>query len=124
LLVASCGKSNGLLPPPDASGGTPFMPVAATCTGAAITVTESNSLDSIGENVDATCDSVSGFLAWKMGATGSACTNPIDCTPACVPCPSGARHTLAGWCNHGVCAGPADVACAIAGTPGLKSCSD
>jgi hypothetical protein len=86
-------------------------------------VTEAKSLDSISENVDTTCASVVGYLAWKMGATGSACTSPTDCTPVCVPCPNGTHQSLATWCDHGLCAAPGDVACAIAGTPGLKSCS-
>jgi hypothetical protein len=118
LLAASCGKSDGLLPPNDAG-----VPPAATCTGAPEMPTEANSVDSISENVDATCAAVAGYLPWKSGATGSACTDPVDCSPVCVPCPNGTHHTLASWCNHGACAAPGDVACMVAGTPSLKSCS-
>ena len=84
--------------------------------------TEASSVDSISENVDTTCASVVGYLAWKSGAAGDACTTPLDCSPVCVPCPNGTHHTLASWCDHGVCAAPDDVACMVAGTP-LKSCS-
>jgi len=119
LLGAACGKSNGLLPPNDAA-----VPPSATCSGAPQASTEARSVDSISENVDSTCASVAGYLPWKNGATGSACTDPGDCTPVCVPCPNGTHHALSSWCNHGVCAGPEDVACVVAGTPGLnKSCS-
>jgi hypothetical protein len=99
------------------------LPLAATCTGPAEMATEANSVASISENVDATCASVQGFETWKMGATGSACTDPLDCTPVCCPCPNGTHHTLAAWCNQGQCAAAADVACMIAGTT-LNSCSN
>jgi hypothetical protein len=121
LSVASCGKSNGLLPPDD--GGS-VLPPAATCTGAPLVDAEAMSADSISENVDATCASVAGYLPWKMLATGAACVSPNDCSPVCVPCPNGTHHTLASWCNHGQCAAPGDVACMIEGTTGFKSCSD
>jgi hypothetical protein len=120
LGVVSCGKTNGLLPPPDGAAG---VPPAATCTGTPVAATEAQSVDSVSEDVDATCESVAGFIDWKMGATGSACTGPSDCAPVCVPCPNGTHHSLASWCNHGDCAAPADVACMIAGTPSLASCS-
>jgi hypothetical protein len=87
-----------------------------------MTATEANSVDSVGENVDTTCASVVGYLPWRSGAAGDACMSPTDCAPVCVPCPNGTKHTLASWCNHGVCAAPGDVACMVAGSP-LKSCS-
>src|SRR5262245_28323893 len=90
-LIAACGSDKkGVTPPP-----------AAMCTGAPQTATEANSVASISENVDTTCVSVVGFETWKMGATGSACTDPLDCTPVCVPCPNGTHHTLASWCDYG-----------------------
>lgn len=99
------------------------VPPAASCTATPITVTEPRSIDSISENVDTTCASVAGYLSWKNGATGSACTDPIDCSPVCCPCPNGTHHTLATWCNHGVCASPQEACCAISGTAGLQGCS-
>jgi hypothetical protein len=117
LAVASCGKSDGLLPPNE--GGA--VPPAATCTGTPVMATEANSVDSIGENVDTTCAAAVGVLPWKTGAAGDACAAPTDCAPVCVPCPSVAQHTLASWCDHGVCATTGAVACMVAGTP-LKSC--
>jgi hypothetical protein len=121
LVAASCGKSNGLLPPPDA-GGPVALPPAATCTGTPVAATAANPIDSVGEDLDATCAAAVGFLDWKMGATGSPCTAPSDCSPVCVLCPTGPNHTLAAWCDGGHCAAPSDIACAVAGTP-LKSCS-
>jgi hypothetical protein len=119
LLFASCGKSNGLQPSDDGGGKT--VPPAATCAGSPVTAMEANSVDSISENVDTTCVSVVGYLPWKSGAAGDACTSPTDCAPVCVPCPSGAKHTLASWCDHGHCAAAGDVACMVLGSP-LKSC--
>src|SRR4029079_17015754 len=110
-LMVACGST----------GGKPPLPSAAMCTGPDQTATEANSVASVSENVDTTCASVVGFEHWKMGATGSACTDPLDCSPACCPCPNGTHHTLAAWCNQGQCAAPADVACMIEGTP-LASC--
>jgi hypothetical protein len=152
LGLAACGKSNGLLPPDDGGGGVDgggvvagsgggagggvvagggggaggaggSLPPAATCAGAPVMATEAKSVDSISENVDQTCASVAGDVPWKMGATGSACTTPNDCSPVCVPCPNGTHHSLATWCDHGTCAAPGDVACMVLGTPGLASCS-
>jgi hypothetical protein len=117
LLGVGCGKSNGLLPPNDAA-----VPPAATCTGAPEMATEDKSVDSISENVDSTCARVAGYLPWKMGAAGSPCTDPVDCSPVCVPCPNGTHYTLASWCNHGTCAAAGDVACMVQGTT-LASCS-
>jgi hypothetical protein len=116
LAVLGCGKSNGLLP----AGETPL---AATCTGQVLTATQPGSVDSVSENVDSTCSSVVGAVAWRNAATGSICKTPADCTPVCVPCPNGTHHTLASWCNKGFCAAPDVVACMVAGTPGLASCS-
>lgn len=121
LVATSCGKSNGLLPPADGSAS--GLPPAASCTATPVAVTEAKSLDSISENVDATCAAVVGFVDWKMNATGAACATPTDCSPVCVPCPNGTHHSFATWCNHGLCAAPADVACAVAGTSGLAGCS-
>jgi hypothetical protein len=115
-LVSGCGKSNGLLPAVEA-------PLAATCTGQVLTATENSSVDSISENVDKTCVSVVDAVNWQYAVTGAACKTPADCTPVCVPCPNGTHHSLASWCNHGKCAAPAEVACMVAGTPGLASCS-
>jgi hypothetical protein len=110
-LHVACGAASHAAPP------------AATCTGGPTTVTESRSIDSISENVDGTCASVVGFVMWKMGATGSSCSDPSDCTPVCCPCPNGTHHSLATWCNHGTCAAGTDACCAILGTSGLASCS-
>jgi hypothetical protein len=94
------------------------------CAGAAETATESDSVASISENVDTTCASVVSYTTWKNGAVGSSCVQPLDCTPVCCPCPNGTHHTLAGWCNHGQCAAPGEVACMVQGTPGLVACSN
>jgi hypothetical protein len=110
-FLVACGSNGNKAP----------LPSAAMCTGPAQTAPEANSVASISENVDTTCASVVGFEHWKMGAIGSACTSPLDCTPVCCPCPDGTHHTLAGWCNQGQCAAGADVACMIDGTP-LSSC--
>src|SRR5215470_17856498 len=107
LSFVACGSS----------GSKATLPPTATCVDSPVSATEPNSVTSISENVDTTCASVVGFEPWKMGATGSACTDPLDCTPVCVPCPNGTHHTLATWCDQGHCASPADVACMIAGTP-------
>jgi hypothetical protein len=116
-LLGGCGKSNGLLPAVE-------PPLAATCTGQVLTAMENNSVDSISENVDSTCVSVVNYLDWKYAATGAPCKTPLDCTPVCVPCPNGTHHTLATWCNNKTCAAPGDVACMVAGTPGLARCSN
>jgi hypothetical protein len=100
------------------------LPVPAMCTGSAETATEVNSVASISENVDTTCASVVSDMAWNNGAIGSACTQPLDCTPVCCPCPNGTHHTLAAWCNQGHCAAPGDVACMIEGTADLAACSN
>jgi len=106
------------------NGADKSVPPSATCTGTPVSATGMDTVDSISENVDTTCASVVGYLSWKNGATGSSCTDPVDCTPVCVPCPNGTHHTFATWCNQGQCAAPADVACMIAGTPGLTACSN
>jgi hypothetical protein len=126
VAVVACGKTNGLLPPPDDGGGGAggaTLPAAATCTGPPVADTEAKAVDSISEDVDGTCASVAGFLPWKAGLPGSACSTPTDCAPVCVPCPNGTHHSLASWCSHGQCAGPDAVACVILGTPGLQGCS-
>ena len=122
-LVAFVGGLSIVACSADKGGNSP-LPAAAMCTGAAQTATETNSVASISENVDTTCASVVGSETWKMGATGSTCTNPLDCTPVCCPCPNGTHHTLASWCNQGQCAPPADVSCMVQGTPGLPGCSN
>jgi hypothetical protein len=94
------------------------------CADAPVAATEASSVAEVSENVDTTCASVVDFYTWKMGATGSACSAPLDCTPVCCPCPDGTHHALAGWCDHGQCAAPADVACMIAGTPRIDGCSN
>jgi hypothetical protein len=94
------------------------------CADSPVSATEPNSVASISENVDTTCVAVIGSEPWKDFAAGSPCTDPLDCTPVCVPCPNGTHHTLATWCDQGHCAAPADVACMVAGTPGLAACSN
>jgi hypothetical protein len=108
----------GDAPSPEADGG---LPPAAMCTSTPVTATEANSVASLGENIDTTCASVVGIFAWKMHATGSACTSPLDCSPVCCPCPNGTQHTLAAWCDHGQCATGDRVSCMVLGSP-LKSC--
>jgi hypothetical protein len=100
------------------------LPSTVTCAGSAQTATEADSVASISEDVDNTCASVVSYTTWKNGASGSVCTQPLDCTPVCCPCPNGTHHTLAAWCNEGHCAAPGDVACMIEGTPGLVACSN
>jgi hypothetical protein len=128
LAGASCGKSDGLLPPPDSDAATDStgagLPPAALCTGAPVSTTEKASINSLGENVDLTCASVVGILNWRMGATGSSCTSPLDCTPVCCPCPNGTHHSLTAWCDHGLCAAPEAVACALLGTPVGSYCDN
>jgi uncharacterized protein DUF1566 len=102
------------------AGGT-TAPPAATCTSTPVAATEANSVDSLGEDVDATCASVAGILDWRMKAAGSSCTSPLDCSPVCSPCPNGSQHALTAWCDHGQCATADRVSCMVLGTP-LKSC--
>ncbi len=108
LAAAACG------------GGTPSTGVALP---AAETATGTDTVASLSENVDTTCAALAGYTTWKNGATGAACTSPLDCTPVCCPCPNGTHHTLAAWCNQGRCAAPGDVACMIDGTANLAGCS-
>jgi hypothetical protein len=117
LAVAACSSGSSTTVP-DAA-----LPAAAMCTSASETATGTGTVASLSENVDATCASIVGYTTWKNGATGSACTGPLDCTPVCCPCPNGTHHTLAAWCDQGQCAAPADVACMVNGTPGLAACS-
>jgi hypothetical protein len=110
IALVACGSTT----PGSSDGGS--LPAAATCSGAGIQVTEARSVTSLGENVDTTCASVVGFMTWKMGAAGSACVTPSDCTPVCCPCPNGTHHSLTAWCDHGLCATPDEVACVVKGT--------
>ena len=96
-------------------------PPAAVCTSTPVAATEANSVDSLGEDVDATCASVAGILNWKLEPAGSNCTSPLDCSPVCSPCPNGKQHALTAWCDHGQCATADRVSCMVLGTP-LKSC--
>jgi hypothetical protein len=112
LLAAACGSS---------SGGSVTLPPSATCTSDAGVAAQANSVDAVGENLDTTCGAVIGDLPWKMGATGSPCAQPIDCSPACCPCSNGTYRVLATVCDHGTCAAPAAVCCIVLGTP-LKAC--
>ena len=102
------------------SSGGP-LPPAATCDATPVAATAPNSVTSISENVDSTCESVVGKAPWKAGAPGAQCTNGLDCAPVCVPCKSGTHHTLATWCNNGLCETPGRVACMVLGTA-LQSC--
>jgi hypothetical protein len=104
------------------SGSSGPLPPAATCNAAPVAATAQNSVTSISENVDSTCESVVGTAPWKTGAPGAPCTDPLDCAPVCVICKSGTHHTLATWCNDGVCETPEHVACMVLGTT-LNGCS-
>jgi hypothetical protein len=111
IVFGGCASKHGGLP-------------AASCTsGDAVSATEPDSVDSISENVDTTCAAVATYLPWKMGAVGSACTDPIDCSPVCCPCPNGTHYTAATWCNDGLCAEPTAVACMVLVTGSLGGCS-
>jgi hypothetical protein len=98
------------------------VPPSSVCRSGPVTATETHSVDSIGENVDTTCASVAGKLAWKGGPPGSSCTDPIDCAPVCCACPTSAYHTFATWCDHGRCAAPESVCCMVLGTALGASC--
>ena len=102
------------------SSGGP-LPPAATCDATPVSATAPNSVTSISENVDSTCASVVGKAPWKAGAPGAPCADGLDCAPVCVPCKNGTHHTLATWCNNGVCETPGHVACMVLGTT-LQSC--
>jgi hypothetical protein len=86
-----------------------------------VTPTQNGAIDAVGENLDTTCGSVAGDLPWKMGATGSPCMQPIDCSPACCPCSNGSYRVLASFCDHGACAAPDTVCCVVLGST-LKAC--
>lgn len=93
------------------------------CASGPVDVTEPASLTSIGENVSPTCTVVENYLEWKNGAPGTACSSPIDCAPVCCQCSNASYHTFSTWCDHGVCASPERVCCAVLGTT-LKSCGN
>jgi hypothetical protein len=97
------------------------LPAAAMCATAPVAETEANSVASVGETNDTTCASVVHVFTWRMDAAKVACASPLDCTPVCVACPDGKHHALAAWCDQGVCASSADVACMVAGSS-LESC--
>jgi hypothetical protein len=94
-----------------------------TCSSGPIQVTESGSLSSIGENVSSTCAVVENYSAWKTGAPGTACSNPLDCAPVCCQCSDGSHFAFSTWCDHGVCAPPERVCCGVVGS-NLKSCGN
>jgi hypothetical protein len=94
---------------------------ASSCASLPITVTEAGSIASASYN-DA-CEGATSLVTWSDGAPGSTCTDPTQCRPTCCACNTTGRSALTSWCNFGVCASPADVCRAIAGTP-TKSCGD
>ncbi len=91
----------------------------SSCTSSPVAVTEPNSIASVSEN--GTCDGASSVVTWSNGAAGSACTDPTQCQPTCCACSTAGRSALTSWCNYGVCASPAEICCALAGTQ-TKSC--
>jgi hypothetical protein len=103
------------------SGSTVTLPPSATCSTGPVTDTTGTSIDAAGENLDTTCGSLIGSIAWKMGAAGSPCKQPIDCSPACCACSNASFHVLASYCDHGTCAAPEGICCAVLGTA-VKAC--
>jgi hypothetical protein len=93
----------------------------SSCSAAPVAVTEADSIASGSEN--GSCEGVTALITWSDGAPGSACTDPTQCRPTCCACSTAGRSALTSWCNEGVCASPADVCCALAGTS-TKSCGD
>lgn len=114
ILCGGCGSNPKQSVPP---------PPSAVCASGPVTVTEPSSVTSISENFDETCVSVVGTLPWKMGAPGSPCTNPLDCSPVCCVCPGAQRHTFTTWCDQGACASNEAACCMVLGT-NLTSCTE
>ena len=94
---------------------------ASSCGSSPVTVTEAGSIASA--SVNASCEGATSVVTWSEGAPGSACTDPTQCRPTCCACGAAGRSALTSWCNQGVCATPAEVCCALAGTP-TNSCGD
>jgi hypothetical protein len=67
------------------------------------------------------CVGAESLVTFGDGAAGSTCTDPTQCRPTCCACSVAGRSALTSWCNYGVCASPADVCCALQGTP-TNSC--
>jgi len=109
MIGAACSSSSSL-------------PPSASCDSGPVMATGVNVVSAAGEDVDSTCAAVSHEFAWKAGAAGSACSDPLDCAPVCCVCPGRAAHALATWCDQGLCAAPADVCCMVLGTT-LKACA-
>jgi hypothetical protein len=108
LIACSIGCSSG-------SGA------VSSCASSPVTVTEPGSIASASNNGG--CEGATSLVTWGDGAPGSACTDPTQCRPTCCACQTAGRSALTSWCNQGVCAAPADVCCALAGTS-TKSCGD
>ncbi|HEX4477990.1 MAG TPA: hypothetical protein VH142_23040 [Polyangiaceae bacterium] len=116
MAIGLCGACGSTL-----DTGSAGPPAAASCPSTPTSVAEPESVASDGENVDHTCAFVTGGLAWKTGAPGSACTTPLDCSPVCCTCSDPNYHALTSWCAHGVCAAAEATACMVLGTT-LRAC--
>jgi len=97
------------------SGGS----AVSSCASSPVMVTEADSIAS--GSVNDECAGATTLVTWSNGAPGSACTDPTQCQPTCCACSTAGRSALTSWCNEGVCASPAEVCCALAGTQ-TKSC--
>jgi len=86
-----------------------------------IMVTEPGSIASVGFTGGSFCGDPSPVVTFGDAGAGSACTDPTQCRPTCCDCTVAGRRALTSWCNYGVCARPADVCCALQGTP-TNSC--
>jgi hypothetical protein len=99
------------------------LPPSSVCMSTPVAATEVNSVSAVGENADSTCAAAVGAVAWKMGAAGTACTNPLDCAPTCCACAKASIHALSTWCDQGICATAEQTCCMVLGTT-LKACGN
>jgi len=86
----------------------------SSCTSSPVMVTEADSIASVSVNDE--CPGATAAVTWRGGAPGSACIDPTQCQPTCCACSTAGRSALTSWCNEGICASPAEVCCALAGT--------
>lgn len=106
-VVAGCGSEKDPANEPQA------------CPGAPIDVPQPTSLASASRA--GACEGATALVQWGDRAQGAACTAATQCQPTCCQCGAKDQSALISWCNHGRCATPNEVCCALAGTP-LKSC--
>jgi hypothetical protein len=79
-------------------------------------VSEPDSVDSLYGDEGTSCGWGTNGVTFGMHATGAACATPNDCSPVCCPCPNAAYHSIATWCNEGVCMSGDEACCMILGS--------